>query len=127
MMAPLVGQIDAGFQPIHVAMAVLGIAHQHHAFQTPASQHQLAIDPHCRVFIAHRFGLASAFLILARGEHVAAHHLQFRRLDRPVIRGAAIASDGCREYLALFEQRRYQAIYGLVVLDALADREDVGM
>ena len=45
----------------------------------------------------------------------------------PVYVGPAIAGHRRREHLALLEERRDQAVADAAVLDALADREDVGV
>ncbi len=123
-MAALILQIGARPQPVHVAMAVRRVADENHAGQPAVAHHDLLVDAERRILEAH--GLGARVAPVAGREDLDAHDLELRAQHAAGIRRALVAGHRRGQHLRLLDQRRHQAVADAVVLDALADREDVG-
>src|SRR5688572_4057961 len=105
-------------------MTVGCVANKDHAGELAVLDRDLLVDAAPRVLVLDLVG--AAHTPVAGGEHIDAHDLELRRLHRARVLRPAMASDRRREHLALLIERRDQAVTDSAMLDALADREDVG-
>ena len=105
-------------------MAVRGVADENHAAQPAVADDDLLVDAERRIFEAHRLGAGVA--PVAGREHLDAHDLELRREHAARVGRPLVAGDRRGEHLRLLDERRDQAVADAVVLDAFADREDVG-
>ena len=123
-MPPLRGEVGIGPQPLHVAVAVGGVADEDDARQPAVADRQLLVDADGAIFVADRLGVLLA--PVARREDVDTHDLELGGLHRAGVGRAPVAGDRGRQHLALLEQRRDEPVTDAAMLHALADREDVG-
>ena len=106
-------------------MAVRRVADQDHARELAVANGHLLVDAERRILISH--GLGAVVVDLPRREHLDADDLELGRLHGALVGRPPAVGDRCRENLALFEERRDQPVTDTAVLDALTDREDVGI
>ena len=117
------GEIGVVAQPVHVAIAVGRIAHQHHARQAVVAHQQLLVDAEGGIFVAHDFGAFGLGEVAGR-EDVDAHDLEFGGGLPSLEHGTFVAGDRGGQHFALFEERRDQSVDLAVVLHAFAHGED---
>ena len=122
---PLIRQISARAQPLHVLVTVRGVADEDHACELAVANRDLLVHAKRRVLIPNRLG--AIVIDVSSGEHLDADDLELGRLHRALVGWAPATGDRGREHLALLEERRDQSITDAAMLDALPDREDVGV
>src|SRR5262245_19522440 len=120
-------QIFLRAQPIHVAMAVAGVANENGAGEFAVADRKLLVDTEGSVFVAYDVGTGRFFREVSCRENVHAHDLELRCSDRAFVARTFVASDGSGENFALLEKRSEETVARTVVFDALTDGKNVGM
>src|SRR3712207_707194 len=107
-MTTLRGEVNLRPQPLHVAMAVGGVANQDDARQLSIADGEFLVNAQRTILESNRLGVLLA--PVASREDVDAHDLELRGLNGTGVGGPAIPGNRRREHLPLLIEWGHKSV-----------------